>query len=247
MNDRGHYGPLDRDRHFAIGWGTDRAAGYIHDRTIGAALRPVLPAISLASRTGRAASRWWIGSREIGGRDEAAKPPVQIGQEFFHTVADRLRAITTLSTGWKALSSDLATWQHANLDSPDATTIAQWLAADVTPTLDEWKNFAERESASWWTRAATSWETFEQWWERLKQMRALARAHGVQLQSTEPVELPKTIWQKSSQGKGSEATALVGILKIGVFAALTITGAVSLYAIVRELRPRKIEIERELP
>ncbi len=151
-----------------------------------------------------------------------------------------------LSTGFKALASDLATWQTANKDSPDATTTAQWLAADVTPTLDEWKDFAAREGASWWTRAATSWETFEGWWERLKQLRTLARAHGVQLQSAEPVPLPKTIWQKSSEGKGSEATALIGILKIGVFAALTITGAVSLYAIVRELKPKKVEITEQI-
>lgn len=42
------------------------------------------------------------------------------------------------------------------------------------------------------------------------------------------------------RAKGSEATVILGVLKVGVFAALMITGAVSLFAIVRDLRSRKI-------
>lgn len=241
--DRGTYGPLDRDRHFVVGWSADHAAGYVHDRTIGAVLRPILPAISAATRADRGARRWWFGSRELGGRDEAQRPVAVIGQEFFHTVADRQRAIAMLATGFKALANDLAVWQTANRDVPNASATAQWIAADVTPTLDEWRDFAAREGASWWTRAATSWETFEQWRERLRQLRALARAHNVQLQSAEPVALPKTIWQKGAEGKGSEATALVGILKIGTAAVLTVMGAVGVYAVIRELRPKREHVD----
>jgi hypothetical protein len=237
---RGTYGPLDRDRHFVAGWGVDQAAGYIHDRTVGAALRPILPVISTVTRANRAGRRWWVGSQMIGGRDEAARPLTAIGQEFFHSVADRQRAIAMLSTHFKAFANDLAVWHEANKDAPNATSSAQWLAADVTPTLDEWGSFVEHESKSWWTKAATSWETFEEWWNRLKQLRTLARAHGISLQSAEPVPLPKTIWQRGASGKGSEATAYLGILKIGMFAALSLTGVVSLFAIIRDLRPRKI-------
>jgi hypothetical protein len=243
--DRGTYGPLDRDRHFVVGWSADHAAGYVHDRTIGAALRPILPAISLATRTDRAARRLWVGSRWLGGRDEAHRPVATIGQEFFHTVADRTRAIAMLSTSFQALSSDLAVWQTANKDAPTATATAQWLAADVTPTLDEWREFVAHESGSWWTRLATSWETLEQWWSRLKQLRSLARAHGIVLQSVEPVPLPKTIWQRGEEGKGSEATALLGILKIGAAAVLTVMGAVGVYSVIRELRPKREHVDPE--
>jgi hypothetical protein len=239
-HDRGTYGPLDRDRHFVVGWGTDHLVAAVHDRTIGAALRPVLPAIGVASRTSRAANRWWTGSRELGGRDEAERPLTEVGQEFFHTIADRERAISSLSTYFKALANDLATWLEANKDAPTAASSAQWLSADVTPTLEEWNGFVEHVGTSWWTKAATSWETFEEWWNRLRQLRSLARAHGILLQSSEPVPLPKTIWQRGAEGKGSQATALFGVLKVGVFTALTVTGAVSLFAIVRDLRPRKI-------
>lgn len=238
--DRGSYGPLDRDRHFIAGWAADYTVDYARDRTVGAVLRPVLPAIEMTSRTSRAAQRWWTGSQGLGGRPQSEVPLASVGQEFFHTVADRERAIASLSTYFKALSNDLATWLDANKDAPGASSSAQWLAADVTPTLEEWKSFVDQQHTSWWTKAATSWETFEEWWNRLRQLRALARAHGIALQSSEPVPLPKTIWQRAGTGKGSEAAALLGVLKVGVFSALTITGAVSLFAIVRDLRTRKI-------
>lgn len=236
--DRGSYGPLDRERHWALGWGADRTTDYVRDRTVGAALRPILPYVDDVSRARQGAQRWWNASRAIGGRAEADRPVTQIGQELFHTVADRERAIAHLSTGFRALADDLAVWQTTNKDHPDASSNAQWLAADVTPMLEEWNEFVEHERKSWWTKLATSWETFEGWWERLKQMRSLARAHGITLQSSEPTPLPKTIWQKSAEGKGSEATAILGVLKIGALSVLAVMGAAGFYGAVRNLRSR---------
>jgi hypothetical protein len=238
--ERGHYGPLDYERNWIIGWGADQTVDYVRDRTIGAALRPVMPVVSDVFRAGRGAQRWWTASREIGGRDEADRPVTEIGQELVHTVADRVRAIAQLSTGFRALVNDLAVWQTSNKNHPDASKTAQWLAADVTPTLEEWNEFVAHEKKSWWTKLATSWDTFEQWWDRLKQLRSLARAHGIILQSVEPVPLPKTIWQLSAEGKGSEATAVLGVLKIGAFTALGIMGAAGLYAAIRGLRAKAI-------
>ena len=236
--DRGTYGPLDRDRNWIVGWSADQTVDYMRDRTVGSALRPVMPVVSDAFRAGRGARRWWTASREIGGRAEAEKPPTQIGQELFHTAADRDRAGAQLSSGFRALANDLAVWLTSNEEQPNATTTAQWIAADVTPTLEEWKAFAAREQKSWWTKIATSWETFEGWWDRLKQLRSLARAHGVTLQSAEPVPLPKTIWQHSEEGKGSEATAILGVLKIGAFTALSLMGVAGLYSAIRGLRAK---------
>jgi hypothetical protein len=237
--ERGNYGPLDRERHFVAGWAADHAVDYARDRTVGAALRPVLPVVDAASRTSRAASRWWTGARGLGGRDAAQMPLTQVGQEIIHTVADRMRAVTSLSTYFRVLVDDLATWQMANTAAPNASTSAQWFAADVTPTLEEWRGFVAQQEASWWTKAATSWETYEEWWNRLRGLRALARAHGILLQSAEPVPLPKTIWQRGAEGKGSEATAILGVLKVGVFTVLTITGALSMFMVLRDLRPKQ--------
>jgi hypothetical protein len=236
--DRGNYGPVDRDRHWAIGWVADETAGYVRDQTVGSALRPVMPVVSDAFRAGRGAQRVWTATRVIGGRAEAEKPAAQIGQELFHTAGDRVRAIAQLSTGFRSLVNDLAVWQTSNKDHPEASRTAQWIAADVIPTLEEWGAFVVRENKSWWVKIATSWDTFEQWWDRLKQLRSMARLHGVTLQSTEPVPLPKTIWQHSEEGKGSEATAILGVLKIGAFTALGIMGVAGLYAAIRNIRAK---------
>ena len=238
--DRGSYGPLDRDRNWIMGWTADQTVNYARDRTIGAVLRPVMPVASDAFQASRGAQRLWTATRGIGGRVEAAKPAAQIGQELFHTGANRERAIAQISTGFRAFASDLAVWMTSNEERPDATKTAQWIAADVTPTLEEWSTFVAHEKTSWWVKIATSWDTFEQWWGRLKQLRSLARAHGVRLQSAEPMPLPKTIWQHSEAGKGSEATAILGVLKIGALTALGIMGAAGLYGAIRNLRARAL-------
>ena len=224
--ERGHYGSFDRERHWAAGWAADR----VQDRVVGAVARPVLPVVGDAFRAQRGARRWGEASTKI-------------GQELFHTVADRERAILQLETGFHALANDLAVWQLANSHRPDASTFVQWLAADVTPALEEFATFAEYERRSWWRRAATSWETLETWWDRLKQLRSLARAHGVALQSVEPTPLPQTIWQKGAEGKGSEATAVLGVLKIGVLAVLGIMGAAGAYSAIKSLKSRAQTVE----
>lgn len=230
---RGTYTPLDRERHWVTSWGADRTAAYAAHR----ALHPVVPALetTMQVRRGvRAAKGMGLAARELGGRDLAAEPLHVVGQEWFHTVADRQRAIGQLTSGFQALTTDLAAWHAANPTAANASASAQWIAADVTPTLEEWKGFAEHESSSWWVRAATGWDAFEDWYDRLKRLRELARAHGIALQSSEPLPLPKTIWQRGAEGKGSEAAAWLGVLKIGVLAALSITGAISLYGLLRE-------------
>ena len=241
--DRGTYGPVDRDRNWIVGWSADQAVDYVRDRTVGAALRPVMPVVSDAFRAGRGAQRVWTATRGIGGRDEAAKPAAQIGQDLFHTGANRERAIAQISTGFRSLANDLAVWMTSNEERPDATKTAQWIAADVTPTLEEWGAFVAHEQTSWWVKIATSWDTFEQWWDRLKQLRSLARLHGVTLQSADPVPLPKTIWQHSEAGKGSEATAILGVIKIGALTALGIMGVAGLYGAIRNLRAKALIVD----
>jgi hypothetical protein len=244
--DRGSYGPPSvHDEHWALDWGASHAVGYVHDHTVGAALRLVLPVVGDVMSAQRGAERLWYASRGIGGRGEAAKPAARIGQELIHTVSDRDRALRQISTGFQALVNDLIVWQAANKDHPEANVTLQWFAADVTPTLEEWAAFVVHQRKSWWIRIATSWEAMENWWERLKQLRSLARVHGITLQSTEPVPLPKTIWQKSETGKGSEATAVLGVLKIVALSAVGFMGAVGLYKSIRSLQARASHVEHQ--
>lgn len=171
--------------------------------------------------------------------------PAQVGQNLVHTAADRDRAIAQISADFTTLASDLSTWLAANQDHAAAKGVASWIAADITPALAEWSEFVARETKSWWTKLATSWDTFEAWAERVKQFRSLARAHGVTLQSAEPDSLPKTIWQHTQNGNGSEMMAVVGVLKIGALAALSIMGAAGLYAAVRNLRHKAYDPDEQ--
>src|SRR5574342_1121238 len=118
--DRGNYGPLDRDRHWAIGWATDQGVDYVRDRTVGEAARYVLPTASDVIRARRGAERVWNATRVIGGRAEAEKPAAQIGQELFHTVAARDRAMAQPATGLKALARGLAAWRTPHAEKPNA-------------------------------------------------------------------------------------------------------------------------------
>lgn len=236
--DRGSYGPVDRERHFVVGLVADETLDYVRDETVGAVLRPTLPVLQDVFQAGRGAQRLWAATSAIGGRAEADKPVTIVGQELFHTTSDRERAKFEISTGFRALSSDLALWLSQNKEHTAASGLARWIASDVTPTLSEWAAFVARENRSWWTRMATSWETFEGWWGRLKQLRSLARAHGAALHSAEPTALPKTIWQQAEQGNGSEATAVLGVIKLGAFTVLGIMGFAGLYAAMRKIREK---------
>jgi hypothetical protein len=244
---RGVYGLNDHEKGFATVWGEDRIASYARDRAVDAAispLKPFAPALDHAVRIHRGA-RWMRAGALLGGRDEAVKPFAQIGGEFFHSIKDRQLAIVRLSSDFRSLVNDLSMWHAANSGAPNASSITQWIAADVTPALDEWREFLKHENKSWWTKAATKWAAFENWQDRIRRLRGLARAHGVTLESQEPEDLPSTIWERGEEGKGGEGAALLGVLKVATAATLGIMGFVTLYAVVRELRLPKNVVEIE--
>jgi len=215
---RGAYGQL-----FAIA---------ARDYAIGAAAGPFLPTVLKGMAVRRSARQIFqgFGTAAVDRR----RPLVVVGGEWFHSTADKERAITILTTDFQAVTSDLAGQAIAH-PSP---AVAQWLSAFVTPLLTEWKDFAEKQAASWWVRAATEWSAYENWEDRLRQLRELARAHGIALKSPEPTALPKTVWQQGAEGRGSEAASWLGVLKIGVFFALGVTGIAALYSVLHNTRSR---------
>lgn len=229
---RGYYGKQWTDydqRHPIVAWSRDAAMSEAITRLI------AIPEVNAALRARHGAELFVHGSTAF--QDRGQTPLAQVGGEWIHTVADRSHAIDRIATDFQALAHDLTVWMESHRDDPSdaASASAQWLAADVIPTLDEWRAFAERERHSWFTRAATSWATFEDWQERLRRLRELARAHGILLQSADPVPLPKTLWQHGSSGQGSEIAPWVGFLKITIFGAMTLTGIAALYAALRDL------------
>ncbi len=162
------------------------------------------------------------------------QPRARIGGEWFHSGADRERALDDLGLAFQLLAMEL---MHGPIDRDPARLRAfgQWLELDVAPALEQWNAFAARERQSWWVRAATSWPTFLTWRERLKNLRQLARAHGIVLESPEPELLPMTIWEKSEGGaSGNEAAPWFGLAKIVIGGAIALTGAITVYSVVKD-------------
>lgn len=163
---------------------------------------------------------------------------VFIGAELWHSAEDRLRAVKKIADEFQLFQQDLGAALSARAAaSPGTPTNDEvWVKADILPTLAEWQAFAARETSSWLTRFTTSWETYEDWKDKLRHLRALVRAHGLVLTSPEPAELPKTVWDRGATGTGTGTDTWLGALKVVVLAAVGVTGFVTLYSAVRDLR-----------
>ena len=171
-----------------------------------------------------------------------------VGQQWFHSVQDRQRALDSITSALSALATEVVRWHERNPAAVQDAALVQWVESDVLPTVQEWNAFAARERASWWVRAATSWDTFMHWHERVRDLRQLARAHDIVLQTPEIEPLPKTIWEKSDEGTGSEIAPWFGIAKVAIGAAITIAGAATLFSVIKEWRkPRTHHHEAQQP
>ncbi len=183
---------------------------------------------------GARASRGFAGTMRGGVKlhrtAEAARGRAHVhsGGEIVHGDGDRVRALAQLETDWLAFGRDVATAAAAPLVS--------WASANVVPAIAEWEVFRGNEASGWATRFATSWDAFEGWLLRLRRLRELARLAGVTMTSPEPIDLPKTIWQKGEHGSGGEASTLWTMLKLVVYAAVAVTGVVTLYAVARDVK-----------
>lgn len=175
-----------------------------------------------------------------------------IGQEWFHSVGDRQLALDSISRSLEAIATEVVRWHDEHPEMQRAASV-QWVESDVIPTVREWNAFAARERRSWLVRAATSWNTFVHWHERVRNLRQLARAHGIVLDTAELEPLPKTIWEESDDGTGTNFQSWLGIGKLVFGAAVTIAGAATVISVVRSLRkpspstPDPEKIQKSLP
>lgn len=216
---RGRYAPTDRIAHPLVGFGED----YVVERTVGAE-------IGLARRAYSGTRGAYQGARGLA--HYRGMTSAQVGSEWFHSVADRSRAVHQLNTDFQVLIADLAATVTAN-PTPSA---AQWLSADVTPVIKDWTDFAQRETASWFTRAATDWPAFETWLMKLRRLRELARSHGIALTSPEPLDLPKTVWDRAASGNGDEVVSWLGVARVVGLGVVGVAGVIGLFTLWRDLK-----------
>ena len=182
--------------------------------------------IIVAGDSARSIWRGGQGLREMGGGRGARH---YSAGEFWHGASDRRAAISQLAIDFKTFQHDLSSGDLSDRDR-------EWVATVCTPTFESWAAFAGTENASALAAAMTEWSVFESWWERLRRLRELARARHIQLESPEPVRLPRTVWERAATGTGSDADVWISALKTGILGAMAIVGAASLYSIVRDFK-----------
>ena len=238
---RGNYRPLDRRQNPVINWGLQRAADHATWSAIGRAVAPVIPIVHKFDRANSVlagARGVYTATRVIGGRD--TPPLAHVGAQWFHGTQDRVLALGKIAAALADLSRDLmgeiAGRRDAAHGDPaklaEVAADAKWLQIDIAPALTDWKAFVDRQNGGGVTLVATDWDVFENWLDRVRRLRQLARARGFHLSSPEPTDLPKTVWQRGAEGEGGLASWL-GLLKIGIATAIGLAGAAGLYSALR--------------
>lgn len=145
--------------------------------------------------------------------------------ELWHDDDDRKRLLRRLDRDLAAFVADV----RVHVESPDAPpSRRQWWTAEVRPTLDEWRTLYDGSMASWARRTATEWSTYEDWLDRIRDLRSGARAHGLVLSSPEPSDLPRTVYQRAASGCGSDGEAWWTLGRVALYTTVGILGVLTL-------------------
>lgn len=108
-------------------------------------------------------------------------------------------------------------------------------STSISPAYEEWKSFKADQARSWYDTLSTNWEEYERWFDRLMQIRSVAKESGIQLLTPDPVKPSKTLWEKAEES----ASEIFKIAKWGVIGALGIGALVALTSVVSNLRSGK--------
>jgi len=110
-------------------------------------------------------------------------------------------------------------WSLSNPNGHEKDDRYSWWHEMILPIMDEWIKFKNSELDSWWDRFTTSWTTIEAWQGRLLSLRQLAK-QKFDIQTPEPQELTKTLWDIGGSGLGH----LASFLKTTVYIVLALVG-----------------------
>lgn len=158
------------------------------------------------------------------------------GSSLFHSDADRARVLDQIDKDVAQFRAEIEPQVNA-LVAPTARR--QWWIVDVVPVLTEWADFRQREIRSWMTRFVTDWSVYASWLARVRALRSGARMQGIALVSPEPADLPETVIERGSAGRGGILETLWTFIKTIVYAAVGIVGVYSLYTVYRDVRGQK--------
>jgi hypothetical protein len=141
---------------------------------------------------------------------------------------------------WRTLSSDEKDKIIARIDAAKikAQQSPYWgfFQAVVSPVFADWITFRQSEQFyDLWT----SWEEYEKWLERARQLRAAVRDKGIHVESPEPVDLTKTLGGEAIDKLTKATTDLWTLAKVAIYGALAIGGIVVVGSVTQSLRTGK--------
>lgn len=177
-------------------------------------------------RASRHVDRGVDGLRAVRGL-RGAGARVHAGGEFFHGASDRANALAQIGIDATTLERELA-------EAPAADQA--WVADTAAPVFSAWKDFLSRVATNHLAAYTTEWSVYASWRERFVLLRNLAKLRGIHLASPEPLPLQKTIWERAASGEGSKLDGYLAIGKTVILGAITLTGVVGFYSVLRDLR-----------
>jgi hypothetical protein len=200
--------------------------------------------------------------------------PAHIGLKLFHTVGDSERAVEQIDTEMNAIvdavyramgvdpstlrrsltvaemakmsKEDINAWKdRVFIAKAKATQSPFWTFwyTTVSPKWEEWARF--RESQKFYN-LFTSWEEYEQWLDRAKQLRGQLKEKGIKIETADPGDLSKTLGGAALDTAAKAATDIGKILKYGVIGALVIGGVVALASVADNLKSKTDPAEKYL-
>lgn len=194
------------------------------------------------------------------GRQHRGSPRALVGISLYHSVGDRERALDQIGTGFRQLSTEVMAKAGYSADPyRDASgPLYDWWKFAGIPVLDEWQAFQTKQWDSWTARFMTSWEVYEGWQARLKNLRDAAavkmRALGQSLETQASEQLLSTLpgavldatgevakeagklAKRGAEGAGAAASDLMKIVKYGGIAVLGLGAIVALSSVAQNLR-----------
>jgi hypothetical protein len=197
-----------------------------------------------------------------------------VGLKLFHTLGDSERAVEQIDTEMNAIvdavyramgvdpstirrsltvaemakmsKEDVNAWKDRVLVAKaKATQSPLWTFwySTISPKWEEWARF--RESQKYYN-LFTSWEEYEQWLDRARQLRGQLKEKGIKIETADPSDLSKTLGGAALDA-GAKAVADIGkIVKYGVIGALAIGGVIALSSVAHNLRSGKDPAEKYL-
>ena len=209
-------------------------------------------------------------SGHVNGQQRGSYGRVTVGLKIFHTPGDSDRAVRQIDTEMNAIvdavyramgadpslrrkytldeaaklsSEERDAWKAAVLASKNQAVqspLWSFFESAISPAYDEWMKFRGEHE---FYNLFTSWEEYENWLARARQLRETATAKGVRLETPDPVDLSKTLPGAiletaggAAKKAGEAALDVFKIAKWGAIGALAIGGIFALTSLVSTVR-----------